>query len=343
MAMDWRKQLRVNEKKSKLVILSFIMIHAAIGLAFDAHIIGNIYRISPINSLQLICSGQTVPIVTLILSGLAILAIIVTFVFHDRLILLGSKYQEVTSSKSISDEALKLYHIVEELRIASNLGYTPKVYLIDADYMNAFASGYSEKSALIAVTKGLLNKLDRNELQAVIAHELSHIKHQDVKLTLLVSILGNLSIMFLDMIFRSLLFNNQRSKRKSRDSNRGGGGEVIFLLIIAMLRILLPLITTLLILYLSRKREFMADAGAVALIRENIFLARALIKIKEDHLANQKVYEALYRSTPNEGIRRELYIFDPKQLGIKATQALTILFSTHPPLEERLKALNWKG
>ena len=214
----------------------------------------------------------------------------------------------------------------------------PKIYLIDADYMNAFASGYSEKSALIAITRGLLNKLDRNELQAVIAHELTHIRHHDIKLTLMASVLSNIMIIILDIMFRSIIYGSRGNRRRDRDNN---GGNVVVLIVI-LLRFLLPIVTMLLMLYLSRKREFMADAGAVELMRDNIPLAQALLKISGDYAANKDTYASLY-NTPHEEVRREAYIFDPKQAGISMPQSITSIFSTHPSLSERLKALGFEA
>ena len=121
--------------------------------------------------------------------------------------LLGTDYHEITptTARNLSDK--QLYNIVEELKIAAGLQYMPKIYLIEADYMNAFASGYSEKSAMVAITRGLMAKLDRSELQAVMAHELSHIRHLDIKLTLMASVLANLMVMVLDIFFYHAIFS----------------------------------------------------------------------------------------------------------------------------------------
>jgi len=151
----------------------------------------------------------------------------------------------------------------------------PKVYLIEADYMNAFASGYSEKSAMVAITRGLIQKLNRAELQAVMAHELSHVRHMDIKLTLMASVLANLILIVLDIVFYNAIFS-----RRSSDENRSGNA---LLTAIIILRYLLPVINILLLLYLSRTREYMADAGCVQLTRDNQALATALLKINSDH------------------------------------------------------------
>src|SRR5205814_6321184 len=126
----------------------------------------------------------------------------------------------------------QLYNIVEEMKIAAGLNYMPKVFIIEADYMNAFASGYSEKSAMVAITRGLMEKLNRSEIQAVMAHELSHIRHLDIKLTLMASVLANLIIMVLDIFFYTALFSNRRDDNRSRNG--------LFIIII-LLRYLLPI------------------------------------------------------------------------------------------------------
>ena len=330
--MDWRNQLKVNARRVNCVLASFVMIYMAVGLLFDIYLSHTLYQCSPGESLLLLLSWRITPIATLILVIIAILSILITLAFYDRIMLLGTQYCTI-NSHSQSMEERQLYNIVEELKIAAGLRYTPKIYVIDADYMNAFASGYSEKSALIAVTRGLLKKLERGELQAVIAHELSHIKHGDIKLTLVASVLSNLSIIVLDVLLRSIIFSSPRRRTKNNSS-----GALLFLAV-TLLRYLLPVITMLLILYLSRRREFMADAGAVELTRDNQQLANALIKISGDFKEHLDNYRTVYRQTFHEEVRRAAYIFDPKQEGVTLQQSINNLFSTHPSLKDRLKAL----
>ncbi len=218
--------------------------------------------------------------------------------------LLGTQYHEVTANNTRSLEEKQLYNTVEEMKVAAGLNYMPKIYIVEADYMNAFASGFSEKSAMVAITQGLLDKLDRAELQAVMAHELSHMRHMDIKLTLMASVLANLMLILIDILFYGVIFG---SGRRSRE--REGGGWLI--IIIVVLRYVLPLITVLLMLLLSRTREYMADAGAVELMRDNDPLARALLKISGDYQQNQARYANEYQNTRHEEVRREAYIFDP--------------------------------
>lgn len=194
--------------------------------------------------------------------------------------------------------------------------------------MNAFASGYSEKSAMVAITRGLMEKLDRAELQAVMAHELSHIRHHDIKLTLMVAILSNILLIVIDLLFYNMVF-----RRDDRQDNR-------LLTVILVLRYVLPFITLMLGLFLSRTRELMADSGSVELMRDNGPMARALLKINADNQAHVDEYTQAYGQTPHEEVRRASYLFDPSALD--PVKSLSSAFSTHPDIETRLNALGFK-
>ncbi len=332
---DWRGVIRANNRKTFFVIGLFILIYVAIGVLVDMYIYTRHFpQASPSEIFQALITFHLFPLVTLIMLGVAVISLLITFSFHDRLMLMGTEYHEITPTTAQNTAEQQLYNVVEEMKIAAGLQYMPRVYIIDADYMNAFASGFSEKSAMMAITRGLMEKLNRSELQAVMAHELSHIRHLDIKLTLIASVLANLTVMVLDMFFYNALF----SRRQSDDERSSNG----LLTIIIVLRYLLPVINVLLLLYLSRTREYMADAGCVQLTRDNQPLASALLKINNDHQENQSAYSAEYQQTPHENVRREAYIFDPIQAGIEKTGSLTDMFSTHPSLKDRLAALGFK-
>ena len=335
-AADWRAVLNTNKRRTRAVMISFVLIYVALGLLMDLYWNSRLYPQAPLPAiLNALLTFKIVPYATFITTGIAIISLWVTFAFHDSLMLLGTEYTEVTPAET--DLKLKqLYNVVEEMKVAAGLSFIPKIYVIDADYMNAFASGYSEKSAMVAITRGLLEKLDRAELTAVMAHELSHIRHGDIKLTLMASVLANLMVIMVDVLFFSVLF----SGGDRRDSNREGGNNALMIAIV-ILRYLLPLVTVLLMLYLSRRREYMADAGCVELMRDNEPLGRALLKIQSDHEANHDVYNAAYQATPHEAVRREAYIFDPILAGIEAQGSLSDAFSTHPGIADRLKALGF--
>lgn len=331
---DWRGQLRLNEGRTRRVILSFILLYFFIGLVIDIVLVHPGPEVPLSLVIKALLSFQVFPIATVSMAAVAIISLCVTYSLYDRIMLLGTEYYEITPETARTLQERQIYNVVEEMKVAAGLQYMPKVYLIEADYMNAFASGYSEKSAMVAITRGLVEKLERNELQAVMAHELSHIRHHDIKLTLMASVLSNIMLIVLDILFYNLLY--------SRDENgeRRGDGRLILLAMI--LRYTLPLITILLTLYLSRMREYMADAGCVELMRDNAPLARALLKIHQDHEANSEVYNQAYGDTSHEEVRRAAYLYDPTQAGISITQSLSNLFSTHPAIADRLAALGFK-
>jgi len=331
---DWRKVIRSNNRKTFFVIGLFILIYAAIGVLVDMYLYTERFpQATSSDIFHALITLQLFPLVTLIMIGVAAISLLVTFSFHDKLMLMGTEYREITPESAQGRNEQQLYNVVEEMKIAAGLNYMPRVYIIDADYMNAFASGYSEKSAMVAITRGLIQKLNRDELQAVMAHELSHVRHMDIKLTLMASILANLILIVLDIFFYNAIFS-----RRSNEERSGNG----LLTIIIILRYVLPVINILLLLYLSRTREYMADAGCVQLTRNNQALASALLKINNDHAENQTAYNAAYQQTPHENVRREAYIFDPIQAGIESASGLTDMFSTHPSLKDRLSALGFK-
>src|SRR3990167_7425862 len=214
---DWRKTLRQNNHRTLFVIALFFLIYASIGLLVDMYLATAHYPDAPLSALLLaLLTFNLFPLATLIMLLIAAIALFVSFTLYDKLMLLGTNYHEITPEAAQNSAEKQLYHVVEEMKIAAGLQYMPKVYIIDADYMNAFASGYSEKSAMIAITRGLMQKLNRDELQAVMAHELSHIRHLDIKLTLIASLLANLTIMVLDILFYNAMFSNRRdSKNRS--------------------------------------------------------------------------------------------------------------------------------
>lgn len=332
---DWRKVIRLNNQRTYFVIGSFILIYAALGFIVDLYLNINKYPHAQLDEIaRALLHLQIIPYATLLLGLIAGIAILITYTFYDRLMLLGTNYHEITPQTAKSTQELQLYNVIEEMKISAGLKYMPKVFVIDADYMNAFASGYSEKSAMMAITRGLMMKLNRSELQAVMAHELSHIRHLDIKLTLMAAVLSNITLIVIDMLFRSTIYSNDSRER----SDRGRGNLFIIILV---LRVILPLITILLIFYLSRSREYMADAGCVELMRDNQPLANALLKIHQDHQQNEPQYAKAYQNTPGESVRREAYIYDPKQAGIGNTQSLSDLFSTHPNIKKRLAALGF--
>ncbi|MGQ3891798.1 zinc metalloprotease HtpX [Legionella sp. CNM-4043-24] len=328
-AGNWREQLRINERKTRTVIALFLLIYVFVGLLVDVSIVlGEYPQLTIGQAMYVLVTFRLIPYATLILLGIAVVSLLVTYSMYDRIMLLGTEYVEITPETARTLQEKQLYNVVEEMKVAAGLKYMPKVFLIEANYMNAFASGYSEKSAMVAITRGLIEKLDRAELQAVMAHELSHIRHHDIKLTLMVAVLSNIILIVIDFLFYSMLY-----KRDRRDDNR-------LLMVIVVLRYVLPLVTVLLTLFLSRTREYMADSGAVELMRDNEPMARALLKISSDHQQHAEQYAKDYGQTAHEEVRQASYLFDPS--SIDPVKSLSSAFSTHPEIDDRLRAIGFK-
>ena len=338
-AVDWRRSLSQNRRRTALVIATFILIYLAIGLLVDLYIYVWNYPEAVVSQLFFaLLTFRLFPKAMIITGLVAAVSLYVTFTFSHKLMMLGTEYREITPDTAQTLREKMLYNIVEELRISAALKFIPRVYIINANYMNAFASGYNEKSAMVAITHGLLYKLDRSELEGVIAHELSHIRHMDIKLTMTASVLANILLIVVDILFFSVIF---------RGRSQEGGGEGTtrnnpLFVFIFLLRYLMPFLTVILMLYLSRTREYMADAGSVELMRDNQPLARALIKIQDDYVQNQQDYSRQYSQTPHEAIRHAAYIFDPVIAGIQLRHFLSNFFSTHPSLTKRLAAIGYR-
>ncbi len=231
------------------------------------------------------------------------------YFYGDQIVLKINQARPVTR-----EEFFNFYTVVENLSIA-NQTPAPKIYVIDSEAPNAFASGRDPQHAVVCATTGLLAKLNRTELEAVVAHELSHIKNYDIRLMTLVSVLvGSLSILINTATRTSFL-------RRNNDNNRNSG---ILTLIGFVLIIFSPIIAQIIQFAISRRREYFADASAVKLTRQPQGLIDALIKISSD---SSKLETA---STATAS----LYITNPFK-GNK----LASMFSTHPPIEERIKAL----
>lgn len=215
----------------------------------------------------------------------------------------------------------ELYRLVENLCIGSGLPQ-PKIYLVDDPSPNAFATGRNPKHAALAVTTGLLERMEKVELEGVLAHELSHVKNYDTRVMTIVVILVGLVALLADIFLRSTFWG-----WGNRDREREKGGSILMVLAI-VLAIFAPITAQLIKLAISRKREFLADASGALLTRYPEGLARALEKIA----AYPKGVEKATTATAH------LYIANPFK-GEQAKNWLANLFSTHPPIEERIKIL----
>jgi heat shock protein HtpX len=247
----------------------------------------------------------------LILIGFSIFSVAMSFYsywYSDKLVLAMTKAKPVKH-----EEYPDLYHIVENLSITAGLPM-PKVYLIDELQPNAFATGRDPKHAVVAVTRGLLERLDKTELEGVIAHELSHVKSRDILLGTVIVVLTGIIVTMSDLSWRM----GRRSKSRDNEGNQ------VIAVISLILMILAPFAASLIKLAISRKREFLADASGALLTRYPEGLAKALEKISLDQTPMASAKNAT----------AHLYIINPFR-----GKNISSLFMTHPPLEQRIKAL----
>lgn len=237
----------------------------------------------------------------------------ISYWYSDKIVLAISRAKPLRH-----EENPELYHIVENLCITAGLPM-PKIYIIDDPSPNAFATGRNPKNAVVAVTRGLLQILNRTELEGVIAHELSHIGNRDILLQTVVVVLVGAITMIADIFVRGRLFRGRRSEGEG-----GGQAQAILLLVGLVFIILSPIFAKLIQLAISRKREFLADASGALLTRYPEGLASALVRISQNPIPLRVANTAT----------AHLYIANPLK-----NKGLSKLFMTHPPIEERIKRL----
>lgn len=292
------EEIAANKRKSYLLVLLFFVL-----ILFLGYIFGLVYGSS--------YGGIILAFI------IGILYFLISYYAGANMILSLSRAQEATKPTYTF-----LINTVEGLSIAAGLPKPPKVYVIQDTALNAFATGRNPEQAAVTVTTGLLEKLNRAELEGVLGHELSHIKNYDIRITMLAAVMVGLTVLLSDFLLRSFLW---RGHSRDRDQNQLTLILVVFALVLAILS---PLIGEMIKLAVSRKREFLADASGALLTRHPQGLADALRKIKGDpdplvDYAN-KATAHLFISTP---FRKERSAF------------LKNLFSTHPDIDERIRKL----
>lgn len=289
-------EVRGNKVKSWLLIFLFIALIGLLGAAIG-RLYGNFY----------------IGLVTALLFSL--FYAMLGFFSGDQMILAMSGAREVKK-----EEYPYLFNTIEGLAIAANIP-VPKAYVIEDSAMNAFSTGRDPSNASITVTTGLLKSMNRQELEGVIGHEMAHIRNYDIRIMMLTAVLVGISTLLSDFLLRSFLWGGKGGKRE-------GGNVTLALIVIGLaLAVLTPLISQLIQLAVSRRREFLADSDAIVLTRYPPGLANALKKIAKDpdplvDTAN-KATAHLFISTP---FREE-------------KSFVTNLFSTHPSIKERIKIL----
>jgi heat shock protein HtpX len=242
----------------------------------------------------------------------------------DRLVLLSSGAKRIDLAQA-GDEHRQLVNVVTEMSLAGGL-HPPAIYVIDDSAPNAFATGRDPRHASLAVTTGLLTKMDREELQGVVAHEMSHIGNYDIRFTLLVGVLVGAIALLADWFLRFTFWGGGRRSSRDDRGGGGGGGAAILFLVAIVLAILAPIISRLVQLAVSRRRESLADVSAVDLTRNPRGLARALRTIADD----PEVLEVANRAT------QHLYIVNPIKSFEERSKSM---WDTHPPLAERVRVL----
>jgi heat shock protein HtpX len=256
----------------------------------------------------------------------SIVSSFISYWWSDKIVLAMSDAHEIDH-----DSNRELYHIVENLCITAGLP-VPKIYIIDDTAPNAFATGRDPQHAVVAVTVGLLQKLDKAELEGVIGHELSHIGNRDMLLATLVTVMVGVIVLLADWFRRWTFWGGGR--RSSNDSEGGGQLRAIMMIVAIVLSILAPIFATLMQLAISRKREFLADADGALLTRYPDGLISALQKISADteplEVANRATAHLYFASPFKENEENKIGFF-------------TKLFMTHPPIEDRVKALRGLG
>lgn len=249
-------------------------------------------------------------------AGAVLIWFLIAYFANTRIInsATGSRPLERTENK-------RVYNLVENLCMSQGMK-TPKINLIDDSSLNAFASGINEKTYTVTLTRGIIDKLDDPELEAVIAHELSHIRNRDVRLLIVSIVFVGIFSMLAQIALRSVYYSSFRTR--SRDSKNNGA--IVILLLTLLIAALGYFFSILMRFAISRKREYLADAGSAEMTKNPLALASALRKISAD---------------PDiESVRREdvaqLFIEHP---GKQARNALTSLFATHPPIKKRIRIL----
>lgn len=251
--------------------------------------------------------------------GLSIVMSFVSYWWSDKIVLAMSSAKEVKF-----EDNKELYRLVENLCITAGLP-VPRIYIINDTAPNAFATGRDPEHAVVAVTTGILQKLERSELEGVIAHELSHIGNRDILLATLVTVLVGVVVLLADWFRRWTFWGGGRR----RSSEKGGQLQIIIIVATVVLSILAPIFAYMMQFAVSRKREFLADADGALLTRYPEGLARALEKISAD----QEPLKVANRATAH------LYIASPFKNAQKKRGFFAKAFMTHPPVEERVAAL----
>ena len=293
------KQIASNKRKTCVLLIVFFLLLAIVGYA-----VGYLFMNSGFG-------GVTIAMILGFIYAL-------TMIFQSTEIVMS-----MNGAREVDrNEEPVLYHVVEDMAMVAQIPM-PRVYVIDDPGLNAFATGSNPQNAAVAATSGLLEIMNREELEAVIGHEVSHIRNLDIRISTIAVALASAITLLSSMAGRMMWWGGASRSRRSND--RDGGGIEVILLVISLLAIVLaPLAATLVQLAISRQREFLADASSVELTRNPQGMINALLKLDNSQPMSHHVDDA----------SSALYINDPQKPGF-----LKKLFYTHPPISERIERL----
>jgi len=308
-------QVRSNNFKSTLLLLGFPLLILlgvfAITYVFSIDADGN-----PQMDLALDSFLQAIPIVLIVVA----IWFLIAFWGHSKMIDLA------TGSHTLSrKENMRVYNLTENLCMSVGMKM-PKLKIIESPALNAFASGLTEKNYTVTLTRGIINHLNDDELEGVIAHELMHIRNKDVRLLVITIIFVGIFSIVVNIAFRTFLHSLFANNNNKKSDGKGGGGAIIVVLIVAVVIYFLSIIFK---FALSRKREYMADAGAAQMTRKPLALAAALRKISGNH----------HVDTKNDDVQEMFIENTPKDNSMGFLGGVGNLFSTHPPIDKRIKLL----
>jgi heat shock protein HtpX len=319
--MNLYEQQAFNRRRTVMVMVLFVCFLLFLGLGFDVFIINE--------------GGPVIPIGTLLATGLGFGSAVASFYGGDRAVL-GSTHamalDELLAGNLVDEQRLKytqLDNVVDEMAIAAGLP-KPKVYIVPDDDPNAFATGRDPEHASLAVTRGLLDVLNREQLQGVVGHEMSHIRNYDIRVMTVVAALVGAIALLADWTGRSLRWGAIGGGRRDSRERKGGGAGIILLVIWLIAIMIAPLAARLLALMVSRQREYLADASSAELTRNPGALADALYKIE-------------FAAEPTKSITQgtaHLCIADPLGRAVTLKEGFWAdLLATHPPMVKRIAAL----
>ncbi len=306
-ASNFYEAISINKRKSLIIVIGFVLF-VALTVYILSQAMAVYFGYEP--------GGLGIVGIAFIVSGVMSY---VSYYYSDKLVLAISQARPADRKRDF-----QFYTVAENMALAAGVP-KPKLYVIEDDAPNAFATGRDPEHAAIAATRGLLDRLNRTELEGVVGHEMTHVRNYDTRLGAIVAVMVGIVALLGDWFLRMSFWGGGRR----RNDDEGGNIGAIFVVLGFIFALLSPIVATLIQLAISRKREFAADAGSVELTRQPSGLIKALEKIS---VVNEPLKEA-NKATAH------LYIVNPFKEGHGAVKAFANLFNTHPPIKDRINAL----